>query len=160
MTEHLTGIRPSVRRAIQQLIQEGKFSLDTKPVDVFAIWDHPGPITNHARTAASGLIQETKHNLGLNFIKQCSCGWPAHNTYKIQATIDYVQKFKTIQQAQTTAQTVLDYLVQLGLNPESKEHINEPINELIKIYQQVQKMNKQVQKMNKKAARGQGEQQS
>jgi hypothetical protein len=153
MTEHRTGIRPSIRRAIQQLIQEGKFSINTKPAEIFAIWDRPGPITNGARTAAHDLIRDHQHNLGLNFLRQCSCGQPQYNNYKIQATIDFVQKFKTIQQAQTTAQTVLDYLVDLGLAPESKEQINKHIDELIKIYQQVQKMNK-------KATRGQGEQQS
>jgi hypothetical protein len=88
MTQHLTGIRPSIRRAIQQLIQEGKFSINTKPAEIFAIWDRTGPITNAARSSAHELIRQNQDNLGLNFLRQCSCGRPHYNNYKIQATID------------------------------------------------------------------------
>lgn len=119
----------SLHRAINMLIDQGKFTVDTRPSDLFAVWDYDGPITDAVRSTASRLNGRAKEVLRLRQPQlektDSSSLQYVDDVDLILLTAEYVKQFDgDTGQARKAIGAAIEYLTRLGL-PKETEHLVE-----------------------------------
>ncbi len=132
------GPSKSLRRAIRMLVDQGKYTVDTQPSDLFAVWDHDGPITDAVRSTASRLNSRMKEQLGL---KRPRSEQPDSSPLKhvgdvdlVLLTAEYVAQFDgDFNRADQALRMVVGYLDKLGMPREIMERVTRGFSALEKV---------------------------